>query len=90
MGRLFFNYSLVTLILGDMNLFNQEILTRENGLFKASAVGAVALVLDDVEKLVAFVALCHAGDDVYHKLGILEPCVLNDYGVDILNVFGND
>lgn len=80
----------VALILGDMDLLYQKILAREYGLFKAATVGAVALVLDNVEKLIAFVTFGHAGDDIYHKLRVLEPCVLNDDGVDILHILGDD
>lgn len=43
--------------------------------FKAAAVGAIALVLNDIERLVAFVAFSHAGNDIYHKLCVLEPCI---------------
>ena len=55
-----------------MDLADEEILAREDGFFKAAAVRAVALVLDDVEQLVALVAFGHAGNDVDDKLRVLE------------------
>ena len=84
------DFYIVTLILGDVDLLYQKILAREYGLLKAAAVGTVALVLDHVEKLVALVTFGHAGDNIYHKLRVLEPCVLNDDGVDILHILGDD
>ena len=77
-------------VLGDAYLADQEVLTRKNGFFKAAAVGAVAFVLNDIENLVALVALGKAGDDVYNELCVLESCVLNDDGVDLLDVLGDD
>lgn len=53
--------------------------------FKAAAVGAIALVLNAIEQLVAFVAFSHAGNDIYHKLCVLEPCIPNDDGIYILD-----
>lgn len=58
--------------------------------FKAAAVGAIALVLNDIERLIAFVAFSHAGNDIYHKLCVLEPCIPNDDGIYILNILGDD
>lgn len=43
-----------------------------------------------MEQLVAFVAFSHAGNDIYHKLCVLEPCIPNDDGIYILNILGDD
>lgn len=71
-------------------LAGEKILARKYGFFKAAAVGAIALVLNDMEQLVAFVAFSHAGNDIYHKLCVLEPCIPNDDGIYILNILGDD
>ena len=75
---------------GYVYLADETILARKYGFFKAAAVGAIALVLNDMEQLVAFVAFSHAGNDIYHKLCVLEPCIPNDDGIYILNILGDD
>ena len=75
---------------GYVYLADEKILARKYGFFKAAAVGAIALVLNDMEQLVAFVAFSHAGNDIYHKLCVLEPCIPNDDGIYILNILGDD
>ncbi len=77
-------------VFGYVYLADEKILARKYGFFKAAAVGAIALVLNDIEQLVAFVAFSHAGNDIYHKLCILEPCIPNDDGIYILNILGDD
>lgn len=62
-------------VFGYVYLADEKILARKYGFFKAAAVGAIALVLNDMEQLVAFVAFSHAGNDIYHKLCVLEPCI---------------
>lgn len=62
-------------VFGYVYLADEKILARKYGFFKAAAVGAIALVLNDIERLVAFVAFSHAGNDIYHKLCVLEPCI---------------
>ena len=73
-----------------MDLPDGEILAAQDRFFKAAAVGAIALVLNDIEQLVVFVAFSHAGNDIYHKLCVLEPCIPNDDGIYILNILGDD
>lgn len=75
---------------GYVYLADEKILARKYDFFKAAAVGAIALVLNDMEQLVAFVAFSHAGNDIYHKLCVLEPCIPNDDGIYILNILGDD
>lgn len=77
-------------VFGYVYLADEKILARKYGFFKAAAVGAIALVLNDMEQLVAFVAFSHAGNDIYHKLCALEPCIPNDDGIYILNILGDD
>ena len=73
-----------------MYFLDVEVLAGENCFLKAAAVGAIALVLNDIEQLVAFVAFSHSGNDIYHKLCALEPCIPNDDGIYILNILGDD
>ena len=77
-------------VFGYVYLADEKILARKYGLFKAAAVGAIALVLNDIEQLVAFVAFSHAGNDIDHKLCVLELCIPNDDGIYILNILGDD
>ena len=77
-------------VFGYVYLADKKILARKYGFFKAAAVGAIALVLNDIEQLVAFVAFSHARNDIYHKLCVLEPCIPNDDGIYILNILGDD
>ena len=70
----------------NMDLADEEVLAGEDGFFKAAAVGAVALVLDDVEQLVALVALGHAGHDVDDELGVFQKGVRDHNGVELLDV----
>ena len=56
------------LLLGNVYLADEKVFAGEDGLFKAAAVRAVALVFYDVEYLVALVALRHSGDDIQHEL----------------------
>ena len=76
-------------VFGYVYLADEKILARKYGFFKAAAVGAIALVLNDMEQLVAFVAFSHAGNDIYHKLCVLEPCIPNDDGIYILNIISS-
>lgn len=77
-------------VFGYVYLADEKILARKYGFFKAAAVGAIAIVLNDIEQLVAFVAFSHAGNDIYYKLCVLEPCIPNDDGIYILNILGDD
>ena len=61
-------------LFGNMDFFDIKILAGEHVLLKAAAVGAIALVLNDI----------------YHKLCVLEPCIPNDDGIYILNILGDD
>ena len=61
-------------VFGYVYLADEKILARKYGFFKAAAVGAIALVLNDI----------------YHKLCVLEPCIPNDDGIYILNILGDD
>lgn len=72
-------------VFGYVYLADEKILARKYGFFKAAAVGAISLVLNDIEQLVAF---SHAGNDIYHKLCVLEPCIPNGDGIYILNILG--
>ncbi len=63
-----------------MDLLYREILTREHSLFKASAVRTIALVLNDIEDLVAVVALGHTGDGLKNELCALKRRTLGDGG----------
>ena len=56
----------------------------------AAAVGAVALILDNVEYLVALVAFRHAGDDLKNELRVLQRRLGGDGGVQLLDIFGDD
>ena len=77
-------------VFGYVHLADEKILARKYGFFKAAAVGAIALVLNGIEQLVAFVAFSHAGNDIDHKLCVLEPCIPNDDGIYILNILEDD
>ena len=61
-------------VFGYVYLADEKILARKYGFFKAAAVGAIALVLNDI----------------YHKLCVLELCIPNDDGIYILNILGDD
>ena len=74
----------------DMNFFYGEILPCEDGFFKASAIWAVALMLDNIENLVTVVALCHAGNDIHDELCPLEYRTLGSHGINILDILRDD
>ena len=48
-------------VFGYVYLADKKILARKYGFFKAAAVRAIALVLNDIEDLVTVVALGHTG-----------------------------
>ena len=73
-----------------MYFLDVEVLAGENCFLKAAAVGAVALVLDNIEYLVALVAFRHAGDDLKNELRVLQRRLGGDGGVQLLDIFGDD
>lgn len=78
------------LFFGDMDLFYYEILPREDGFFKATAIRAVALMLDNIKYLVTVVALRHAGNDIHDELCSLEYRTLGSHGINILDILRDD
>ena len=73
-----------------MDLPYAEIPAGKDGLFKAAAVRAIALVFYDVEYLVTLVALGKTGDDVHDELHAVKYRPLRCDGVDLLDVLGDD
>ena len=55
-----------------MDLLHGAGFAGQNGLVKAAAVRAVALMLDDIEKLVALVALGNPRNDIHHQLRLFQ------------------
>ena len=84
------NREVFRVFLGDVDLFYGEILAGEDGFFKASAVRAVALVLDDIENFVALVALGHAGYDIHDELRALKYRSLGRNGINLLDILRDD
>lgn len=75
--------------LGNVNFTDKEAVAGKHGFFKAAAVGAVALVLNDVVNLIAFLALDYARHNVDDELCIFKDSAFDNSGVNILNVLGD-
>ena len=80
---------LIVLFLRYVDFLNREISTGKHGLFKAAAFGAVALMLDDIEDFVAFIAFGKTGDYVNDEICALKNTALNGDVIYVFNILGN-
>lgn len=83
-------YDLFALILRYVYFSDGAFSAGKDGLFKAAAVRAIALMLNNVEYLITIVALGKTGNGVHDKLCPVKDSALDDRRIDLLNILGND
>ena len=72
-----------------MDFLNREISTGKYVFFEASAFRAIALMLNNIENLIAILTYCQTGDYIYDELCALKNTSLNGNVVYILNILGD-